>query len=70
VFAIDPRESDLTPAAPELVAEALGDAAVLEDGRFAAERFRGTRRADASGVLLALALLLAAVELGVATLTR
>ena len=70
VFAIDPRESDLTPAVPELVAEALGGAAVLEDGRFEAERFRGTRRADASGVLLALALLLAAVELGVATLTR
>lgn len=70
VFATDPRESDLTPAAPELAAEALGGAAVLEDGRFAAERFRGTRRADASGVLLVLALLLAAVELGVATLTR
>jgi hypothetical protein len=71
VFGPDPRESDLTAATPELVAGAFGAGAlVLDDARFAAEQFAGTRRADASGILLALALLLAAVELGVATLTR
>ena len=71
VFGLDPRESDLTPATPELVAAAFGPTAlVLDDARFAAERFAGTRRADASGLLLVLALLLAATELGVATLTR
>lgn len=71
VFGLDPRESDLTPATPELVAAAIGPTVhVLSDAAFSAERFAGTRRADASGVLLALALLLAATELGVATLTR
>jgi hypothetical protein len=71
VFGPDPRESDLTLATAELVAGAFGAGALaLDDTRFAAERFAGTRRADASGVLLALALLLAAAELGVATLTR
>jgi hypothetical protein len=70
-FGLDPRESDLTPATPELVVAALGPTAVmLNDARFAAEGFAGTRRADASGLLLVLALLLAATELGVATLTR
>ena len=70
-FGLDPRESDLTPATPELVAAAFGRAAeLLTDARFAAERFAGTRRADASALLLVLALLLAATELGVATLTR
>ena len=43
---------------------------VLSADRFVAEGFSGTRRADASGMLLLLALLLAAVELGVATRTR
>jgi hypothetical protein len=70
LFGPDARESDLTPATPELAAAALGGAEVLDDRRFAGERFAGTRRADASGVLLVLALLLAAAELGVATLTR
>jgi len=71
VFGLDPRESDLTPATPEVVAAAFGPTALtLNDARFAAERFAGTRRADASALLLALALLLAATELGVATLTR
>ena len=41
-----------------------------DEARFAAERFAGTHRADASGLVLALALLVAAVELGVATLTH
>ena len=73
VFGLDPRESDLAPAPPELVAAALGPpptVQLLNDARFAAERFAGTRRADVSALLLALALLLAAAELGVATLTR
>ncbi|HEX4600906.1 MAG TPA: BatA domain-containing protein [Gemmatimonadales bacterium] len=69
VYGIDPRESDLTPATPDLVRRVLG-AAVLDDGGFAAQRFAGTRRSDASGALLALALLVACVELGVATLSR
>jgi hypothetical protein len=70
-FGLDPRESDLTPATPELVAAAFGPAALmLSDTRFAAERFAGTRRADVSALLLVLALLLAATEIGVATLTR
>jgi hypothetical protein len=73
VFGPDPRESDLTPASPALVTAALGGkerTSVLSADRFAAERFSGTRRADASGMLLLLALLLAAAELGVATRTR
>ena len=71
VFGLDPRESDLTPATPEVVVAAFGPTALLlNDARFAAERFAGTQRADASALLLVLALLLAATELGVATLTR
>jgi hypothetical protein len=73
VFGPDARESDLTPATPALVTAALGGkdrAVVLSADRFAAEGFSGTRRADASGILLVLALLLAAAELGVATRTR
>jgi hypothetical protein len=69
----DPRESDLTPAPPALAAAALGGAdrvEVLAAERFAAARFAGTRQSDISGVLLVLAFLLAALELGVATLTR
>jgi hypothetical protein len=73
VFGPDPRESDLTPATAAIAVAAMGGAAraeVLDDDHFARERFAGTRRADASGVMLVLALLLAAVELGVATRTR
>jgi len=69
VFGLDPRESDLTPAAPGLARDVLG-ADVLEDAAFAAARFAGTGRSDVSGLLLALALLLALVELGVATLSH
>jgi hypothetical protein len=73
VYGPDQRESDLTPAATSLAIAALGGkdrTEVLDAEHFAAERFSGTRRADASGILLVLALLLAAVELGVATRTR
>ncbi len=69
VYAPDPRESDLTRAPAAVVERALG-ALVLDESRFAAARFTGTRRADASGLVLVLALLVAAVELGVATLGR
>jgi hypothetical protein len=69
VFGLDPRESDLTPAPPALVHEVL-DAELVDAAGFAAARFAGGARADASGALLALAFLLAAVEFGVATFTR
>lgn len=73
VYGPDARESDLTPATSGNATAALGGserAEVLDANRFAAERFSGTRRADISGLLLILALLLAAIELGVATRTR
>ena len=73
VFGPDPRESDLTPATPATATAAFGGKAraeVLSANAFSTESFSGTRRADASAVLLVLALLLAAVELGVATRTR
>jgi hypothetical protein len=71
VYGLDPRESDLTPASAALARRALGGSAdVLDDADFVAAAFAGTRRADASGMLLALALLLAAIELGVATRTH
>ncbi len=69
VYGPDPRESDLTPAPPELVERALG-VRPLDASGFSAARFAGTRRADISGWLLGLALLVAAAELGVATRTR
>ncbi len=69
VFGLDPRESDITPAPAALVREVLG-AEVFDDAGLVAARFAGTGRRDASAPLLVLALLIAAVELGVATLTR
>jgi hypothetical protein len=66
VYGPDPRESDLTRAGQDLARRSLG-AEVLEERAFAAARFAGARRADASGLLLALALVVAAAELGVAT---
>jgi hypothetical protein len=69
VYGPDPRESDLTPATVDAAERALGGRP-LDEARFAGARFAGTRRADATGLLIALALLLALVELGVATLTR
>src|SRR6059058_2201745 len=69
VYGLDPRESDLTPAPPALVGDVLG-AEVLDATAFAAARFAGAGRHDASGLLLVLALVFALVELGVATRTR
>ena len=73
VFGPDPRESDLTPASGPVATAALGgrgQADIMDERRFGVEAFAGTRRADASGALLILALLLVATELGVATRTR
>ena len=73
VYGPDARESDLTPATGAVVTTALGGrnrVDVLSADRFAVERFSGRRRTDASGILIVLALLLAAAELGVATRTR
>ena len=73
VYGPDARESDLTPATPALAIAALGGkdrVEVLSADRLSGERFSGTRRADFSGWLLVLALVLAATELGVATRTR
>jgi hypothetical protein len=73
VYGPDPRESDLTPAAAAAATAAFGGrdrVAILSADDLASEGFSGTRRADVSGLLLVLALLLAAVELGVATRTR
>jgi hypothetical protein len=73
VFGPDPRESDLTPAKRADALAALGGhdrAEVLSEGDLAESAFSGIRRADISGLLLILALLLAFTELGVATRTR
>jgi hypothetical protein len=69
VYGLDQRESDLSPASPAEVASALG-AVVLDAARFATARFAGGRRADATALLLILALIIATTELGVATLAR
>lgn len=67
VTGADPRESDLTPASASVLAGALGAdvRAALGDAAFT-----GSTRGDAGGVLLVLALLLAAVEWTVALTTR
>jgi hypothetical protein len=65
----DPRESDLTPAPPAVVRRVLA-AELLDGAALGAARFAGARRAEAASLLLALALLLALVELAVAWRTR
>jgi hypothetical protein len=69
VYGSDARESDLTPADPALVRSALG-AELVSDTDFGSAAFAGLRRADLSGVLLVLALLLALGELAAATLAH
>jgi hypothetical protein len=69
VYGPDARESDLTPADPALVRQMLG-AELVSDGDFGSAAFAGLRRADLSGVLLVLALLLALGELAAATLAH
>ena len=69
VYGPDPRETDLTPAEPALIRQALG-AEIIEDSDFGQAAFAGLHRADISGLLLALALLLAFGELAAATLAR
>ena len=65
----DARESDLTPAPPAAVAASLG-ARVVSPAEFPGAVFTGGTRGDAGGLLLLIALLLAAVEWGVALTTR
>jgi len=65
----DPRESDLTPVAPRVLAGTLG-ARLVSPESFPGEAFAAAVRGDAAGLLLALALLLAALEWGVALTTR
>jgi hypothetical protein len=69
VYGPDPRESDLTPASAAQSRAALS-ATVLEDAAFGAAIYAGIRRADVSGLLLGLALVLAAIETVVAIRTR
>lgn len=69
VYGPDPRESDLTPAEPGHIRSALGAELVADEG-FAEAAFAGLRRADISGLLLLVALLLAFGELAAATLAR
>jgi Aerotolerance regulator N-terminal len=69
VYGIDPRESDLMPAAPALVRAAL-HAELVTEAAFGEAAFAGLRRADVSGLLLFMALLVALAELAAATLTR
>lgn len=69
VYGPDPRETDLSPAEPALIRQALG-AEIVEGNDFGLAAFAGLHRADISGLLLALALLLALGELAAATLAR
>ena len=69
VYGPDPRETDLTLAEPSLIRQALG-AEIVEEKDFGQAAFAGLHRADISGLLLALALLLAFGELAAATLAR
>jgi hypothetical protein len=69
VFGTDPRESDLSPADPRLVTTTLG-ADLRTAGDLAIAAFAGAGRTDATGLLLLIALLLALVELAVATIAR
>jgi hypothetical protein len=64
----DPRESRLASADRRALRAAIGpDTQLLDDRDLSAEMFRGTRRADLSGLLVAAALLAALAELAVAT---
>jgi hypothetical protein len=66
----DPRESDLSPADVRVVRTVLGADEVLDEPGLDAARFAGSRRSEAAGLLLALALALALVEAGVAWRSR
>jgi hypothetical protein len=69
VSAPDPRESDLSPASESLIADLLR-ADVMRDAALARAGFAGFTRTDITSVLLILGLVLAAIELVVATRTR
>jgi hypothetical protein len=62
----DPRESQLTPASQRVLRAALGgDAERLSGRAFERALFRGTRRADLTGVLIAAAIIAALTELAI-----
>jgi hypothetical protein len=64
----DPRESRLEQAPAPMIRATLGSGTmVLDDGGLDRELFRGARRADLTGPLLLLALLLAVAEIVLAT---
>ena len=69
VFGPDPRESDLTVADRSLVSAALG-AELRDAGDLASAAFAGAGRADLTAFLVLLAILLALIEMGVATVAR
>lgn len=69
VFGPDPRESDLAQATPSEIAAAIS-ARVQDAGDLAGVAFAGAGRADATGLILLIALLLALAELAVATIAR
>src|SRR5206468_8481325 len=64
----DARESQLTPADGRSLRAMFGsEVDLLDDNGIAREMFRGNRRADLSGMLIAAAVLAALVELFIAT---
>ncbi len=64
----DPRETQLVRANPGSVRAALGQSTeVLGDAAFERALFRGTRRADLTGIMIAAAVLAALVEMAVAS---
>jgi hypothetical protein len=69
VFGPDARESDLAVAEPSLVSAALGGEPRVADD-LADQVFAGAGRADLTGLLLLLAVVLALAELAVATVAR
>ena len=69
VLGPDARESDLTTAGSDVVAAVIG-AREHDAGELAGATFSGAGRADATGLLLLIALVLALAELAVATFAR
>lgn len=69
VFGPDARESDLTVAPPDVVAQAIG-AREYDAGELADATFSGAAQAEVTGILLLIALLLALAELAVAALAH
>jgi hypothetical protein len=64
---VDPRESDLAIASPAVVRDRLSGAAIIDDPDALVGAAFAARRAEITTVLLGLALILAIVELLLAT---